>query len=81
MRRRDFWNPAGALVVGELHESLLLNRSGIRLWEWPGFSKKLPAGVIEDRWLQDRRLPELPALPAMGDLDLEQVKSSEYFFA
>ncbi|MEP6881414.1 MAG: beta-ketoacyl-[acyl-carrier-protein] synthase family protein [Dokdonella sp.] len=39
-------SPIG-LSVSELRESLLQNRSGIRLWQSPQLSRTLPAGVIE----------------------------------
>ena len=39
-------SPIG-LSVAELRESLLQNRSGIRLWQSPQMSRTLPAGVIE----------------------------------
>lgn len=39
-------SPIG-LSVSELRESLLQNRSGIRLWQSPQMIRTLPAGVIE----------------------------------
>ena len=39
-------SPIG-LSVPELRESLLQNRSGIRLWQSPQMSRTLPAGLIE----------------------------------
>jgi 3-oxoacyl-(acyl-carrier-protein) synthase len=54
--------------VAELHTSLLQNRSGIRLWEWPGFSKKLPAGVIERDFTGRFTKLELPYLDRCSQL-------------
>lgn len=76
-------SPVGSSAA-ELHASLLRNRSGIRLWEWPGFSKKLPAGVIERDFTDQFTKLELPYLDrcsqiamlaaqqAMGDGAIEQ---------
>lgn len=39
-------SPIG-LSLPEVHESLLQNRSGVRLWESPELSRRFPAGTIE----------------------------------
>lgn len=54
--------------VAELLDSLRRNRSGIRLWEWPGYSKKLPAGAIERDFADRFTKLELPYLDRCSQL-------------
>ncbi|MGH8042759.1 MAG: beta-ketoacyl-[acyl-carrier-protein] synthase family protein [Rudaea sp.] len=54
-------SPIG-LSVAELLSSLQSNRSGIRLWESPLLSKKLPAGLIDRDFAGEFTKLELPYL-------------------
>jgi 3-oxoacyl-(acyl-carrier-protein) synthase len=54
-------SPIG-MSVAELRASLTANRSGIRLWESPQLSKKLPAGIVERDFTDQFTKLELPYL-------------------
>jgi len=54
-------SPIG-LSVAELLASLQTNRSGIRLWESPLFSKALPAGLLNQDFASEFTKLELPYL-------------------
>jgi 3-oxoacyl-(acyl-carrier-protein) synthase len=76
-------SPIG-LNVAELWDSLCANRSGIRLWQWPNYAKRLPAGLVERDFSGEFTKLELPYLDrcsqmailaarqAMQDAGLEQ---------
>ncbi len=60
-------SPIGSSVPA-LRESLLANRSGIRLWQSPSLSRQLPAGVVEEDFTPRFSKLELPYLDRCSQL-------------
>ncbi len=55
-------------TISELHQSVLANRSGIRLWESELLSKHYPAGVIAEDFRSQFKKLELPYMDRCSQL-------------